>query len=227
MTPRVVTVAGTWGAGYGRNGDWWRPGSAFVSMLAEAGVSLVDGEDPFAWSTGIDGIDGQNLTWQTAGRALKWYCEAKVRRDRVSVVAHSHGGQVVAYAAAAGARFETVITVASPVREDLDLQYQALRRQSRRWIHIYTDETLGVAWQLLGSLGLANLGRRHIRRMPLADDNIYIPGESHGDLVGKADLWRPEPRGMGWRDLLRVVPLSVPPATSGRPGLDPQNIPET
>jgi hypothetical protein len=212
--PAVILVSGTWGAGYGRNRDWWRPGSEFSAMLTRGGYPLLSDTEPFVWSTNVDGVGALNLDWETAGWALKWYVEAKAKRARPSVIAHSHGGQVVAYAAAAGARFDAVLTVATPVRQDLDGQYRDLRAATRQWVHISTDEKAGIGWQLLGAIGIRTAGQTATRAMPLAHKNIFVPGYSHGELVERAALWLPEPDGKGWRDLLRTVPPSAPPPTT-------------
>src|SRR5262245_22703958 len=35
--------------------NWWRPGSLLVDELAQHGLQLLDADDPFVWSTDLDG----------------------------------------------------------------------------------------------------------------------------------------------------------------------------
>lgn len=200
MSAPVITVAGTWGELPG-HGKWWDRDSDFWAMLVEGGLTSVDAIDPFMWSTDLDGLDNTNAGWAAAGRALFWYAAAKAPGIPVSVIAHSHGGQVLAYAAEAGLRLEHAITVATPVRSDLGRQYAVLAKVAKTWTHIYTDEKYGGAWQALGEWALGGTPWRVRREMPGAR-NIFLPGRSHGDLVANANLWRSPPRGQGWRGLL-------------------------
>ncbi|MEK6591549.1 MAG: hypothetical protein AABZ67_00570 [Pseudomonadota bacterium] len=171
-------------------------------MLKEGGYQPLDDSDPFYWSTALDGVDRNNFHWDAAGRALAWYAALKCPGRMVSLIAHSHGGQVAAYAARFGLRIDTVVTVATPVRADMGDEYRALRDRSLRWVHIYTDEEKGTPWQRLGELGLNTLGGKINQAMPLCAENVYYPKETHGSLVAAADLWRPSPDGEGWRSML-------------------------
>lgn len=205
MSAPLILIAGTWGKGMGRNADWWRPGSEFARMLAEGGLQLADGNEPFVWSTALDGVDGLNTDWETAAWALKWYIEARCKKVRPSIIAHSHAGQVVAYAASFGARFDRVVTVATPVRQDMDSSYTQLRRACQYWAHVWTDEQQGGGWQRWGNWGLRRGGQVFTGTMPAAHFNHHEPGRSHRDLVAIAGLWKPAPDGQGWRDRFLVA----------------------
>lgn len=147
--------------------DWWHPGSEFASALRAAGHQVVS----FAWSTRLDGLVGDNRHWKEAGKRL-----AIVAGVGWSIYAHSHGGQVAAYAAQFGAKFTKVFTAGTPVRTDVPYDY--LRYASHEWFHLYG--TKDCWWQPLGALGDGKLKLR--RTMELADENIPCAA-GHGDLT--------------------------------------------
>ncbi|MBI4251007.1 MAG: hypothetical protein HY618_00975 [Candidatus Tectomicrobia bacterium] len=179
----TVLVAGTWG-GFNA-GDWWRPGSPFAREAGRNGVRLLAPDDPFRWSTRLDGIIGDNGEWELSGEVLKWYCHAKAPGEPVNLIAHSHGGQVAAYAAARGLRVSTLITIATPVRRDMEPVYsRASGSISGRWVHIHTGRR--DRWQWLGGLGDGLLGVR--REMPAPARNVLEPGRDHTSLLDPA-LW--------------------------------------
>ena len=192
----IALVAGTWGRDPS-HGGWWRAGSEFRRMLLALGVPLVGADDAnaiFSWTTRLDGVDGDNADWDEAGKALVWYAHAQLSPDEpgtwkpVSVIAHSHGGNVLAYAAWHGLAIDTAITLATPVRADMEVQYRMLAQRARRWVHVYTDERTGWGWQILGAAGWNTLFAPVHREMAHAHENVYVPGYAHGDLV-RPGLW--------------------------------------
>lgn len=185
MSAPVILVAGT----HARDQGWWRPGSPFAKELEVQGVQLLHPGDPFSWSTRLNGVQGDNDEWQAAGDALRWYARGF---EAVSVVAHSHGGNVVAYAAAGGLVIDRLVTVATPVRGDLAAQYAAIRKQVQTvWIHLYSDES--DWWQWMGSWFDGSWRLR--RRMKLADLNFKTPKVGHSGLLDPV-LW--QQRGYGF-----------------------------
>ncbi|OGG46184.1 MAG: hypothetical protein A3F84_10400 [Candidatus Handelsmanbacteria bacterium RIFCSPLOWO2_12_FULL_64_10] len=196
--PPTVLIAGTWGD-Y-QEESWWRPGSPFVREAVRHGVHLLDPGDPFRWSTRLDGLMGGNAEWELSGEVLKWYCHAKAPGETVNLIAHSHGGQVAAYALARGLKVGTLVTVATPVRRDMEDVYQraclrnGLPRCVHRWVHIHTDRR--DLWQWFGELGDGLLGIR--RGMPAPAENVSEPGRDHGSLLDPA-LWT----SRGWWEWVR------------------------
>jgi len=183
----VLLIAGT----HGREQTWWRAESPFARELMRQGVILLDPADPFTWTTELDGIVGENKVWKDAGDKLRLYAQAK-GQARVSVVAHSHGGNVVAYAAAAGLVIDRLITVATPVRGDLAAEYGELRQAVQTvWIHLYSDASDWIQW--LGSWFDGSW--RFRRRMKGADLNFKTPAVGHSGLLDP-ELWRS--RGYGF-----------------------------
>ena len=104
MVPTIL-IAGTWGDA----AAWWRQGSPFWKTAVSHGVSLLNGQDAYNWTTEVDGLFGRNRDWETAGDALRWYAAAKGYKT-VNVIAHSHGGQPAFHAAAELPSFHDCLT---------------------------------------------------------------------------------------------------------------------
>lgn len=181
MTPIAVLVAGT----HGLNDNWWKPGSKFCSMLYQHRIRCADSSDPFVWCTGLDGLIGDNSVWESSGAALRWYAHSKVRHYPLSVVAHSHGGQVAAFAAAHGLHIDRLITAAMPVRKDMDAVYSKAKRNIDKWVHLHSDSDM---WQVLGGLRDGKWGIH--REVPYADVNICEKELSHRDFVDDKLWWK-------------------------------------
>src|SRR4051812_10742738 len=113
-----ITVAGTWGAHHEQ--DWYSPDSNFIKFVLEHDAEQLE-TNPlkrYMWSTGLDGIDKHNDTWDAAGRALADYIappllgKPLIAPQDTYIIAHSHGGNVVAYACAKyGLKIDGLITV--------------------------------------------------------------------------------------------------------------------
>jgi hypothetical protein len=179
MRGKVILLAGTWAfSGTDSGHDWWRPGSKFYDEGKKFGLDYVNGSDPFIWDTKLDGVIGQNEVWQSAGHALLWYAHLKEPNEPVSVIAHSHGGNVLAYAARFGLKIDRAITVATPVRREVP--YASLKQNAVHWTHIH-----GGIWdyvQILGELKSFSFTGAFRRKMRLADKNIAVPDKDHGEL---------------------------------------------
>lgn len=120
--------------------QWWSQTSPNAAMLRRAGHRVVS----FPWSTRLDGLLSKNSTWLSAGKRL-----FDTAPEGAHIIAHSHGGAVVAYAAAHGARFGTVVTLGTPPRSDVP--YRELTASCSRWVHIAGDYR--DMWAVLGSAG--------------------------------------------------------------------------
>lgn len=179
MTPICILVAGT----HGLNDDWWQPHSKFAKMLTEHRIRLADESDPYTWCTNLDGLRGSNSVWDTSGNALRWYAHSKVRHYPLSIITHSHGGQVAAYAAAQGLQIDRLVTVAMPVREDMHNIYQAAAKNIGHWVHMHSN---GDIWQVLGGLMDGRFGIH--REVPFADENVSVPGLRHSEFLNP-QLW--------------------------------------
>jgi hypothetical protein len=185
MTPKAVLVAGTWAyRGSVPVTAWWHPWSPFATMLETLGVRVLgrrDGERPYVWSTDVDGVPGSpDVDWRAGGAALYEYLvpslcpDARIPPVETTVVCHSHGLQVVLFAAAAGLTIGHLVSVCSPIREDMAATTKTARPNIGTWTHLYSDAS--DAWQLAGSDDLS-------RSSVVADANICIPGVGHTGLV--------------------------------------------
>src|SRR5258706_10487356 len=159
---KTIFVSGTWGYGRREETDWWEPGSAFLAEAATNGVDLADPVDPFIWDTNLDGVWGGNAVWEAAGHHLVDYARAR-ELPVVDVVTHSHGAQVAAYATEYGLFINRLITVAAPIRPEIQRAWAAARLAGRidRWTHIYGGGR--DWWQLFGELAQGQI-RPVVRR---------------------------------------------------------------
>lgn len=166
---RVILVPGTWGNANGEatsETHWWLPGGVFWNRLVELGYEPLS----FAWSTELDGVIGDNTGWKRAGERL-----SKQFKQSDTVIGHSHGGQVIAYACEGGL-VGNVITLATPVRDDVPYRWiksatSLNGSKAAHWVHVYGNYS--DYWQLLGSM--LDLGLHPFRRkMPLADNNVKV-----------------------------------------------------
>src|SRR5258707_1384447 len=152
MSAKVGLVSGTWGRKSADSGSytWWLPPSVFTANLKNADLELVSETDYFDWSTALDGLGANHDDWQTAGKALYWWWASRGRMP-LSLVAHSHGAQVIAYALKYGIPtspaypmiLSHLVTCGSPVRADMDPIWSEVKPMIRDWTHLYTDETGG------------------------------------------------------------------------------------
>lgn len=194
MTTPVVLVHGT----FGLNSKWWKPDSQFAEMLSEYGIPLLSNTEPFRWTGELAGIpsflpsdptdplDNHRVPWAVEGRHLVHYCHSKSPNVPVSLIMHSHGGQVGALAIAYGElKVHHFITLSTPVRKDMEEMYRVARASiTGKWIHVYGDWWRDIM-QKLGQVFDGHIGWR--QEMPDADVNLYVPG-GHSTLVNEARL---------------------------------------
>lgn len=184
---KTILVSGTWGLS---SDDWWKVASPFWQTAKHHGLDLAAPDDPFMWTTALEGVKGDNREWSVAAAALRWFCKAK-GIERPNIIAHSHGGQLPLLATFQGLDIGNLVTVATPVRGDV--LSQVIVQKIQRWVHIHTG--VGDTMQLLGELGDGEISAR--RKMPEAE-NIYESDQTHSGLLD-ADLWT----ARGWWELLK------------------------
>lgn len=193
---QTILVAGTHGWRNDGTVQWFSPGSPFASFLAANGAHpfFAPGPLPFIWSTDLGGVgvgDGDLVVWAGAGANLYWFCVPPVAPQRripgaeLNIIAHSHGLQVVLYAASFGLKINHLISVCSPVRQDVMGVAKKARPNIAHWRHLHSDRS--DWWQWFGSLfdGDLRLPRAH----PLADVNETIPAVGHTGLLDKPDYF--------------------------------------
>jgi hypothetical protein len=105
----LLVVHGTWASG----AAWWRWPSPFTQYLdGLASGSLYKAADAFSWSGGNSDQDRQ------AGAASLVDWAQAHPAGRLSLVTHSHGGNVVFLATRRGLAVHRVILLANPMRTD-------------------------------------------------------------------------------------------------------------
>ena len=208
-----IPVAGTWARRDFRKNAWYRTASPFDQKMSSIGYTRVDqNRDPQEpdrgfWSGDVNGLIFQRLfrtsqrDWKLGGADLAEFIGIKRRQelkdaDEVAIIAHSHGGQVVAFAL----KFLKdqgidpppklrVVTVDMPVRtgrvlgflwrRSMDHIYEtASNCIAQRWDHLYSQRAWRhpkTYWRWLGS----QLGPRKLK---YARSNREIPGGHSGIL---------------------------------------------
>lgn len=201
---RFLPLAGTHGWSGAPRGNWHQWPSPWLQFMEARGFVPYNRDEPFEWDTDLGGLFGRRKLagWHAWGLSLRHYllgpqhfsppCGVDTR-----IVAHSHAAQLVAYAAQAGLRIERLVTIGSPVRRDMEPVWANARKNIGRWTHVYSDWT--DRWQLLGQAFDGTFGIA--REMPLADDNVRLPGVGHSGL-----LTRPEHFGL-WEDMALLEDL--------------------
>jgi hypothetical protein len=170
--------------------NWWRSGSLLLTELAVHGLQPLNAADPFIWSTDLDGAKfwerwppfksrKDKRDWLAGGNALRWYATYyHDRREPLTVISHSHGAQVVHYAAAGGLRIDYWLDIAGPVRSDVLQETAAGLDNIGHWLHV-TDGAFDLI-QALGDLGDGHLG--HVPR-PSRVTTLSLSGISHSELL--------------------------------------------
>lgn len=194
MIIKVTLIGGT----HSDDDDWWTNDSEFNSFLASHSI-IPAKEREFRWSTDLNGIDIFNRLfrkkkfhsdWEAGGTALSYYLENLPYEDR-NIISHSHGRQVVLYAAGfCGTRINRWIDLSGPVRSDMREISSWAERNISYSMHVYSN------WdytQILGSLFDGKLGVN--TECPISA-NLKLPHE-----VGHSGILTPAYR--------HLIPLSV------------------
>ncbi len=191
-----IPIAGTRAPWRGRHDrpDWYHRGSPFDQLMAEHGLLRVEQDrDPTTpdrgyWSGDVGGLllqrawpwkDG-HAPWKQGARELIQFIFRRWTEfaGGVTLVAHSHGGQVVAYAVEA-LRYEQpmplhIITVDMPVRRDMAPVYADACACSR-WTHLYSERGWRSRFRWLGN----RFGPRELKG---ATGNLEVTGGHSGIL---------------------------------------------
>lgn len=202
----IIPVHGTWLP----EKDWWLLGSDFYTFAAQNNILyfVFDNEsyEPFNWSGDVDGFNWLSLftlglkkdkhtDWIAGGKSFKSYVRYIPLKDR-NLIIHSHGLQVITYS---GVILNNVITVGSPIRNDLMGEYKKLRANCKNWMHIYDSR-----WDRMGFMGQIFDGKFLGSRACLIDGVKNCPQTSigHSNILRDKKLfskWNTE----GWFDFLR------------------------
>lgn len=177
---------------------WWMGDSAWLKFMQAQGFAVVDPEDPFFWST-----DLTRRAWIACGISIVWYVALKWPKGvPLKIVCHSHAIQGIAYAAYYGLEIDTLISIGPPLRKDMELQYQALRFRTKKWITVHAKEPDEMA--ILGGFDLdGDLSDWKYPPKFNADYRDIIPGVSHSKVLYDPEYfkWWTE---AGWLDLMKA-----------------------
>jgi hypothetical protein len=174
---KYVAIAGTWAQHdeeFDPWLDWWHPDSHWSNEMRSLGMEPLR-PDPFVWSTDLDGTILQKIfqhrryaDWIAAAHALKFYTQG---HEDFVLISHSHGGQVALLGCKLGVKAGALITISTPVRDDV-LDETAFVAP-KPWIHTYSG------WDKMQWLGELFDGIFGIRRqMPGAINLKYDLGHS-------------------------------------------------
>ena len=195
---RILPIHGTWARREDATGDqWWQCGSPFHTALTAHCYDYLQPDDPFVWSGDVNGMAGilhrfvgkppnDKGDWTSAARALRWYLRLYAPTGPRIVIAHSHGVNPAIYAAAAGARLDVLVTIASPVRDDMRETYRIARPNIGYWLHVYDAK-----FDRTGSAGAFGDGsfdwwwNPKSRHQPVAHQNLALLGISHSRLLNE------------------------------------------
>ena len=194
----LVCVPGTWAwRGQNTRNAWYQAGSPWVTFMEAHGYKVLSKDRPFVWTTQLAGIPflTGKRDWEAGGANLWAYLDPAIkdygvglRTGERNLVAHSHGLQVVLYACAAGCRINTLISVGSPIREDMKDVAIAARHNIHTWVHLYGGHK--DRWQWLGELFDGKLGvvrraawERDGKIAVQADCSVQIDDIGHSDLL--------------------------------------------
>lgn len=196
---------------------WWQSESAFAQFMRSLDCIMKDEDQPFVWSTDLDGIQfwrrwpiffgkvsrtRDHRDWIAASENLIRYIEAPGCSmpiyDR-NLIAHSHGGQIVFYAASFGLKIRRLITVSTPERADMSDVIIKARPNIEHWIHIYDKNRDRIAdW---GAIGDGSFSReRSFGKGP--NNTIAAENISHSKILTDP-AFIPYWRTQGWADYLR------------------------
>lgn len=210
----LISVPGTWAAA--RDGQWADPCGGFAAYLRGFGLvpwlHPVTGT-PYEWSGDINGTWWQrparkHADWIAAGKALRWYVCDHLPAADTRILAHSHGLQCVLYACAGGLKVAVLVTVGSPIREDMRETVRAARPNIGYWLHIRAESGDWMQW--FGQLfdGRISVGRDALWRIDGdligADQQASVPDIEHTRVLDDPRAW-PLWRTQGWVDVLRMA----------------------
>jgi pimeloyl-ACP methyl ester carboxylesterase len=182
--------------------DWDHLGSGFTRYLLKHGFVSVEERASigFDWSDDID-LGRGHEDWKAGGRAVFYYLVPPLYPTppcATNIIAHSHGGQVALYAAAYGLKINCLITVGTPVREDMQEIIAVARPNIQRWLHLRSNNDM---WQWFGSW--FDGGLKLNRDFKQADLNATMP-KGHANILRDEELfplWLSE----GWLPFLAGV----------------------
>ncbi len=128
--------------------SWWNANGSFFKEIERQATCLGEAVVPFGWS-GYPTAEHISI----AGNALAKLVLSYPRNERITIIAHSHGGNVVNKASIA--LFDPVEKMlgqlsARPIREELQIAYAALAKLNLPAIHTAASYVMPIPTPLYG-----------------------------------------------------------------------------
>jgi hypothetical protein len=197
-----IPIHGTWAIDENETA-WWKTTGPFAQFARRNAMHQWNKLPPFIWSSDINGIGYTFLApktklvdWLAGGWSLVYYLQ-NVPEEHRNFIVHSHGLQPLLFCASFGYYIHNVVSVCSPIRNDMEDITVRARPYIHKWLHIYdqADRT-----QFLGQIGDGNwFGSRASK---YADENHKLEKIDHSLILKKDSmmhLWLTQ----GWFDYLR------------------------
>ena len=208
-TTKLVEVFGTKGWTKDPRRSWWPNDSPFNAFMRRQGFELARPYRPFYWTGGLDGVPvfANGNDWEAGRENFIDYCEALPYEWR-NVIGHSHGGQIILGAAAAGLQLRSVILIGTPVRKEVEekIAPEAVKNIGR-CLHL-----VDARFDKMGLLGAVLDRRISFRRTFDVDgiDSRKVKGIGHSGLLYEPKLFE-KWLEHDWLDVLRGAPAPAVP----------------
>lgn len=182
MMTRYIPVTGT-----GAEHEWHKPQSLLaLYLLRQDMVPLTqpDGSPLFTWAGSLYGLWWQGAQgWRREAERLALALVAVPYEDR-NVIGHSHGGNLVLFAAAHGIKIRTLTTIGTPRRNDVPSR--AASQHIEHWQHVHDQDRDWIATmrRQLGQLGDWTV-RTERRFLIPGVVNIGLKGIGHSALLSE------------------------------------------
>jgi hypothetical protein len=145
MIGRPIKAFAVHGTGDYGDDAWFRKGKEFYEFARRNNIFLTGSlayDEPFEWSGDVNGLpfgsSKQHRDWKAGGYSFSNFIEQYALIDR-NLIIHSHALQLVAYSARR-TDFNNIITIGSPIRNDMMADYKNLVIRCNKWKHIYDEK---------------------------------------------------------------------------------------
>lgn len=140
---KVIFISGTWSDAKPDHKYWWQfRRDTLATEVVMLGFELITPQ--FRWNSKLMVFGWvpwpRKNHWKNAGQKLLNYCRANKAENAV-ICSHSHGGQIVGHAIAAGLRPALWISLAMPYRPSTPVPPDDVRRINivgtrDKWVHL-------------------------------------------------------------------------------------------
>ena len=181
----MICLGGTWDWDDNTKPRWYKSNSEFSLFMSMNGFHHVFPNMALEWSMEIDGIPlpahTKHSNWKSGAKATLYYTQlTEIPLHKRNFIVHSHGLNVILYACGQyGLKINNLISVASPIRNDMAEVADIARDNIEKWLHIRDSRT---DW--MGTLGQVFDGKiSWDRSNKWADDEDIVQGISHSKII--------------------------------------------